>query len=121
MSKEIFFFDTYAFFEVLRGNPSYERFKSCGAMTSIMNLAELNYGLKKEVSSKIADKCTEQYRPFLIEIRLEDVKEAMSFKHTYNKLSIPDAVGYVIAQKHKIRFLTGDEAFRNLEGVEFVK
>ena len=61
MSEQAYFFDTYAFFEIIRGNPAYEKYKDSGAMTTIFNLAELNYGLKKETSKEKADKITDKY------------------------------------------------------------
>ena len=36
-------------------------------------------------------------------------------------ISYVDAVGYQVARERKIKFLTGDEAFRDLPDVEFVK
>src|SRR3989338_6822780 len=123
MNNEVatFFFDTYAFFEIIRGNPKYELYKNSIAVTTIFNLAELNYGLKKELDVKTADLITEKYSPFLIEVTLDDIKEAMTFRMKNKELSIPDAVGYIIARKYKIKFLTGDEVFRNMTNVEFVK
>ncbi len=34
---------------------------------------------------------------------------------------MPDVVGYVIAKKHGVRFLTGDNGFEGFDNVEFVK
>ena len=45
----------------------------------------------------------------------------MTMKSKNKQLSIPDAIGYIIAKKLNIKFLTGDERFRNFENVEFVK
>ena len=45
----------------------------------------------------------------------------MDFKTMHKKLSIPDAVGYTIAKKHGVKFLTGDRDFENMENVEFVR
>ena len=36
-------------------------------------------------------------------------------------LSYADGLGYEVAQRMEIKFLTGDEAFKGLENVEFVK
>ncbi len=36
-------------------------------------------------------------------------------------MSYADAVGYYLAQKNKLKFLTGDKEFEELAGVEFVK
>ena len=119
--NNLFFFDTYAFFEIIRGNPDYERFKEVNVLTTIFNLAELNYGLKKQKNKEIADNYTKKYWEFLVNVSLEDIKEAMDLKIKKKYLSIPDAIGYIIAKKYNIKFLTGDEDFRDMESVEFVK
>jgi len=119
--EETFFFDTYAFFEIIRGNPKYERYRNVIAITTIFNLAELNYNLKKEMKDELADEFTEKYKNYLIEVEVDDIKTAMSFKNKNKQLSIPDAIGYIIANRLNIKFLTGDEGFRNLDNVEFVK
>ena len=36
-------------------------------------------------------------------------------------LSYVDCIGYVIAMRNNIRFLTGDRQFRNLPNVTFVR
>ena len=118
---EGYFFDTYAFFEIIRGNPKYERYRNVIAITTIFNLAELNYNLKKEMKDELADEFTEKYKNYLIEVEVDDIKTAMSFKNKNKQLSIPDAIGYIIANRLNIKFLTGDEGFRNFNNVEFVK
>ena len=119
--NEIFFFDTYAFFEVINGNPKYKPYTECEVITTLFNLAELNYNLKKEKDKKAADEYTDKYSKFVVEVSIEDVKKAMDFKTMHRKLSIPDAVGYIISKKHGVKFLTGDKDFENIENVEFVK
>ncbi len=121
IEKEAYFFDTYAFFEIIEGNPNYEKYQDSKAITTIFNLAELNYNLKKEKDKKTSDYLTEKYWDLLVDISLEDLKEAMNLKIKYKDLSIPDVIGYIIAKKHKVKFLTGDEGFRNFDNVEFVK
>lgn len=121
MTNETLFFDTYALFEIIRGNPKYEKYKEVTAITSIFNLAELNYGLKKEKDEKISDEITDEYKSNIVEVYLEDIKKAMSLKKKYKDLSIPDVIGYIIAKRYNIKFLTGDEGFKDFENVEFVK
>ena len=120
MRDDIFFFDTYAFFEIIRGSLPYAKYQNSIAITTIFNLAELNYGLKKEINEKIADELTEKYRTYLVEPTLDDIKKAMSLKRKFRHLSIPDCVGYIVAKRHRVKFLTGDEDFRHLDNVEFV-
>lgn len=121
MNNPAYFFDTYAFFEIIRGNPEYAKYADAQAITAIFNLAELNYNLKKEKGKKIADAYTDKYRAYIAAVTVEDIKEAMDLKVKKKSLSIPDAVGYTIARKYGVRFLTGDEDFRGMPGIEFVK
>ncbi len=121
MNEETFFFDTYAFFEIIRGNPNYNKYQNVIAITTIFNLAELNYNLKKEMKDELADELSEKYRSYLVDVEIEDVKKAMTFKRKFKDFSIPDAIGYIVAKKFNVKFLTGDEGFRNFENVEFVK
>ena len=119
--NEIFFFDTYAFFEVINGNPNYKPYTEAKVITTVFNLAELNYNLKKENDKKIVDDYTDKYSKFVVEVNIEDIKRAMDFKTMHRKLSIPDAIGYIIAKKHDVKFLTGDKDFEDMENVEFVR
>ena len=119
--NEIFFFDTYAFFEVINGNPNYKPYTEAKVITTVFNLAELNYNLKKEKDKKIVDDYTDKYSKFVVEVSIEDIKRAMDFKTMHRKLSIPDAIGYIIAKKHDVKFLTGDKDFEDMENVEFVR
>ena len=121
MDNPLFFFDTYAFMEVINGNPNYEKYKEVEVITSIFNLAELNYALKKEKLKEEADKITERYNPLLVDVAIKDIKDAMDLKIKNKQLSIPDVIGYILARKFNAKFLTGDSAFQNMENVEFVK
>ena len=117
----MYFFDTYAFFEILRGNPKYTPYLECRIITTIFNLAELNYNLKKEKDKKIVDEYTDKYSKFIVDVSMEDIKRAMDFKMLNKHLSIPDAIGYTIAKKYNVKFLTGDNDFEGMENVEFVR
>lgn len=119
--KSKYFFDTYAFIEIIRGSKDYLPYSNALIITTIFNLAELNYNLKKEMDKETADKYTRDYFPFIAEVSLEDLEKAMDLKIKYKDLSILDVIGYIIAKKHGVKFLTGDEGFRNFDNVEFVK
>ncbi len=120
-NQGIYFLDTYAIFEIIEGNPKYKKYQESKIITSVFNLAELNYNLKKEVSKKKADEYTSDYYKFSVEVTLNDIKKAMDLKTKHKKLSIPDAVGYIVAKRYGVKFLTGDEDFKNFDNVEFVK
>ena len=116
-----YFFDTYAFFEIIGGNPNYLPYQDVRVITTIFNLAELNYNLKKEKDKKIADEITKKYWDFLVDVTFDDLKEAMNMKIKHKDLSIPDVIGYITAKRFGVKFLTGDEGFKNFDNVEFVK
>ena len=119
--SEVFFFDTYAFFEIIRGNPKYKQYLEVRIITTLFNLAELNYNLKKEKDKKIADEYIDKYSKFIVEVTIEDVKNAMDLKTMHKNLSIPDAIGFVIARRYEVKFLTGDKDFEGMKNVEFVR
>ena len=104
MSSPAYFFDTYAFFEVIRANPHYKPYYETQAITTVFNLAELNYNLKKEMSKKAADELTEKYAAYLVHVAIDDIKEAMDMKLRNKDLSIPDVIGYIVAKKHSVKF-----------------
>ena len=119
--EETYFLDTYAIFEFINGNLNYAPYKKAKIITTVFNLAELNYNLKKQMAESMADKYTEDYYKFTVEITLENINEAMDLKTKHRNLSIPDAIGYIIAKKHKVKFLTGDEDFKDFDNVELFK
>ncbi len=59
----------------------------------------------------------------LLEITDDVVFEAMQFRlqHKKKDLSYADSIGYVLAQRHGLRFLTGDRAFQGMDNVAFVR
>ncbi len=119
--NDFFLWGTYAFFEVIEGNKNYASYVNMKSATTIFNIAELNYNLKKEMSSKQADGYTKKYSSFLVNIEFDDIINASNLKTLNRKLSIPDCIGYVVANRIGAKFLTGDEGFRNMKNVEFVK
>ena len=71
----------------------------------------------------VADTYYDTYLPYARDITDEDLKDASAFrlKMKLKKMSYIDCIGYVIAQKLQIPFLTGDKAFEDMPGVEFVR
>lgn len=123
MGRVTIFFDTYAFFEVLKKNPNYNNFlKNFSIITTRLNLMELYYGLIKNYDAKVADYAYDYLLKYVVEIEDEVIKEAMWFKlrNKRRKLSYVDCVGYVIALRNNVKLLIGDRQFKGLENVEFV-
>lgn len=121
MSELMYFLDTYALFEIVRGNEKYAPYAKSHGVTTIFNIAEFNYNLKKEISQKEANLLTDRFRSKTVKVLWQDVKDAMDLKIKHKKMSIPDVIGYMVARRLGIPFLTGDGDFEDLENVELVK
>ena len=88
-----------------------------------LNLLELSYFLIREGRSNEAKEIFGKFLGFNVDYD-EDIllKSAeMKFKNLKQRISFIDCIGYNLAKKHNARFLTGDEIFRNMENIEFVK
>lgn len=121
---ESYFFDTYAFFELIKGNPNYKDFsKGVSLITTKLNLMELYYWLLRRKGKDTAENYYQTFLPYCIEITDNVIKEACEFRLKYKnkEFSYIDCIGYIIALKKRIKFLTGDIEFQNIENVEYVK
>ena len=121
-----FFLDTYAMVEYLRGNQNYHKyFSSTTLTTSVLSLIELYFMVLREYGEEIADNAYGAFRQYQAEISEEDIKQGMKLKlrMKLNKtdLSYADALGYVMAERLGVKYLTGDTAFKTLPNVEFIK
>ena len=118
-----FVFDTYAILEIIDGNPNYEKFLNSQVIINDFIFAELCYMLIKEDGIEKANEYISKYQNFITELDADVIKDAMLFrsKNIKKNLSGTDCIGYIMARKLEIKFLTGDKEFENLENVEFVK
>ena len=86
---------------------------------------ELYYQALKKWEKIVADKVYVEFLKHIVDFDDEAIKEAMEFRLRMLKkgkhFSYTDAVGYIIAKKNGVEFLTGDEEFKNLPNVKFVK
>ena len=64
-----------------------------------------------------------KYYPFAVDFNEEVIKNSAKLKNELNKrdVSMTDCIGYCLAKQLGIKFLTGDEAFENLDNVEYIK
>ncbi|MBI2671033.1 PIN domain-containing protein [Candidatus Woesearchaeota archaeon] len=122
VSEKRYLFDTYAIIEIIKINKNYERFKDEVLLTSILNFGELYYYFLKE-NRDIPNLIVEKIKKLLLTIDLEDITEAMKFRyiHREKKFSFVDSVGYIIALRRGMIFVTGDKEFKDMKNVEFVK
>ena len=122
-----YYADTYALVEILKGNPAYERYAMEELVTSEFNMLELAYALRRDYGEERAIEILRIVRAFITiaQPRDEDYARASTLRLELRKqgrnLSLIDALGYVLAKRLNIRFLTGDREFKDLEGVEYVR
>lgn len=125
MTATEYFYDSYAVIEYLNGNKAYQPFfgsSISGALTKL-NIAEIYYRLRRDHGPEMVANAVERFTTFLIDYEISDVYAAMELriKLMPKNISYADAVGYHLAKKLKIPFLTGDMHFEGLAGVRFVK
>jgi len=121
--EDVYFFDTYALVEIVKGNPRYAAFKHVKIAVTVFNLVELHYKVLRDFDKKIADRLLDEYKETLMEVDAETIKEASEFRllHRRKDISFADAIGYIAARRAGLKFLTGDKQFKGMRGVEFVK
>ena len=117
------YLDTYALVEVSRGNQKFSKYSQEEFITSDITLAEFYGVLLREFNEKTAEYWLHKLRPYSEEVYLDVLIKAVTLKRQLKetKLSFFDAVGYIFSKERGAVFVTGDEDFKNMNGVEFVK
>lgn len=118
-----YFFDSYAIMEISKGNENYKDYVNSDIIITKLNLFEIFFSTLWQTGEKEAEEIFEDYKKFIIDFSLKEVKEAakLKFNHRKRKLSMVDCIGYVLAKALGIRFLTGDKEFEGFNNIEFVK
>jgi len=124
--------DTYALFEwYVDGNPAYRPYfiemEGEQSFTTHLTLLEFYYGIFHEAGKAAADEMIEIILSYLkiIPLDLKTIKDAAIFRSEglkqKKKYSYADSVNYSIARHLHVPFLTGDQAFKDVPNVAFVK
>lgn len=121
-----YFYDSYAIIEYFDKNPRYKKyFTEDSGILTVPNLMEVSYSLQKHFGFKSTVKLLEPFLPHVISFDLSDIDEAMKLRLSLAKrkvdVSYVDALGYHLAKKHGVKFLTGDMQFEKMDNVEYVK
>ncbi len=119
----VYFLDTYALLEIVKGSQAYRKYSDAQSCTSLLNLYELYFLLLRDKGELIAKNYFDLFKQIAIAIKDAHIFVASAFKLAHNKLDISyaDALGYAIANAEDMKFLTGDGKFRGVANVEFVK
>ncbi len=121
------FGDTYALIELLKGNPSYERYSNANLVVTEFNMLELTYALLRDFGRHETVNVIDFMRRKIEVIPTEDSDYLdasdlrLSANKTGKKLSLVDALGYSCSRKLGIKFLTGDREFNGMDNVEYIK
>ncbi len=118
-----FFFDSYAIVEILKANPAYSRFQEEAVLTSGANLGEVYYcvlrmGEEKEYREKMSKLTVHLINPEVVDW---ENASALRFLQKGKRLSLIDCLGYELAKKHGLSFLTGEKEFEKMPNVTHVK
>jgi len=121
--KMLYFYDTYAIIEILEENENYLDFKEEVITTSVLNLFEVYYYLLRVYDGRTADFWINNFNFNFLEIEPKIAVKSSKFRFDNKKenLSLTDCVGYFLALKNDLKFLTGDKKFEDKKDVEFVK
>jgi predicted nucleic acid-binding protein len=118
-----YFFDSYAIIEVINQNPAYAVFTKEKLITNALNLGEVYFYLLKVYNKQTAEYWMRSLTFELLDVNLNTALAASLFRFEHRKrdFSFPDCIGYQTALRQKLKFLTGDRAFKGFPNVEFVK
>jgi uncharacterized protein len=115
------FFDTYAILGILKAEPAYASYREAGGYTHSMNLLESIVHLARS-GDPAPLRTVKTLRLSTVSAQDEDLLVAAALKLGPKRgLSYVDALGYAIARRLNVAFLTGDSFFRDVPGVEFVR
>ena len=97
-------------------------FRSGRGVTTWLQVMEVYYVLLRDGKSESeARDAIAALEPHVIDFSFEDVLGAMQVRFKLlgerRSLSYVDAIGYHVARKHRLQFLTRDPGFRGLPGV----
>ncbi|MBI2146353.1 PIN domain-containing protein [Candidatus Woesearchaeota archaeon] len=123
MGVKEYFFDSYALIEVIKGNPAYLKYSDEIVTITIFNLVEVTYAVFRSFGEEKAHEVYEKFKGCVQDMDWGVILAALKLKDKYNKkhLSYADCLGYAFAESRDLFFLTGDEDFRDMNRVEFVK
>src|ERR1051326_5882356 len=112
-----YFWDTFALVERQRGSDAYAPYAQAAVFTHQMNVYEFVAAVLRDFAEPTARHQVLLPAPNPIEAETDDLFAASRFRAKH-RVSYVDALGFVLAQKHDMRFLTGDRAFKSVDGVE---
>jgi uncharacterized protein with PIN domain len=121
-----FFADSFAIIEMLKGNKNYQSYQSERLITTEFNICEVGFAVCREYPAN-ATRVLKTVRKMVViqETRDEDYCAGAARRKLASgqgkKLSTIDCVGYSVANRLNIPFVTGDREFADMDNVQFVR
>lgn len=121
-----YFADSYARIEILKGNENYRSFQSVRLITTEFNICEVAFAVCREYPATASHVLKTVRKMVTLQTTGDqDYCSGATMRKWASgkgkKLSTIDCVGYSVADRLSIPFLTGDREFEDLPGVEYVK
>ena len=119
--------DTYPLVEIASGNKKFTVLLDENIIIPDITIAEFYYVILQKYDPSKAEFWYKELMPYCVSINRDILIKAVKFrfqnknKNKKRNLSFFDCVGYIYALENKIKFVTGDKEFENLENVEFIK
>jgi predicted nucleic acid-binding protein len=123
------FYDSYAVLAYISGEKAFAKYfdgQSSGGVLTKLNLMEIYFRAAKLHGHEAAREVIDRFSRYLVDFDIDDIAGSMKLREELMKtrrmnISYVDALGYYLAKKMRIPFLTGDRQFADLAGVKFVK
>jgi predicted nucleic acid-binding protein len=119
-----YFLDSYALIALLSASENYKDIEISHGVTTQLNLMEVQYFLHRKGIKDQEIKDTLNYMlPMCVTYSPIDAFDSVKFRFTNKKqkLSYVDSLGYTLAKKRGIEFVTGDMQFEGMKNVRFLK
>lgn len=115
--------DTYALIELARGNKDFLSLLEKDFAIVDVIMAEFYGVVLREFSKNIADIWYKKLSSYVVDAPTDILIKAIIFRAENKKsnFSFFDCVGYVFSVENGYKFVTGDEAFKGMKGVDFRK
>ena len=106
-----------------KGIQAYDKYSQEVVTASLFNAIEVYWVLLRDFGDVVAKVHYSRIRDCSIAVPDDIIFDAMKFRlrHKKKKFSYADSIGYVLAKKNNLVFLTSDKEFRGMENVEFVE
>ncbi len=121
--RTVFCLDTYPLVEIFEGNQKFLWILKEPYVVPELTLAEFYGILYREKGVEEAKQWIQKLLPFAVQTSFSTLLKAVEFRHEQKKqnFSFFDAVGYLTAIQYNALFLTGDQAFKKMPHVKFIR